>query len=183
MRLLVLFNVAFNNFSVITTVSGCDRELSAYLYSAAALKYHARDTWHDTTPSHITLTLGRPVLALPRMTECQASTIFNDFVQDRTRDIPFPGATVVSIKWRAPGPAKTQISLDIRPVWTVFAVRMKKRRALSYPLRAQRRLMPRLVLVFAGRTGHFAGLFRAAAHYLLLLVFIMFVNVDISCKA
>ena len=37
-------------------------------------------------------------------------------------------------------PAKTQISLGIRPVWSVFAVRMKKPWFLSYPLSAQRRL-------------------------------------------
>ena len=37
-------------------------------------------------------------------------------------------------------PAKTQISLDIHPVWSVFAVRMKKAWVLSYPLSAQRRL-------------------------------------------
>ena len=37
-------------------------------------------------------------------------------------------------------PAKTQISLGIRPVWSVFAVRMKKSWVLSYPLSAQRRL-------------------------------------------
>ena len=53
-------------FSHITMVSGCDRELSAHFYSAASLKYHVPDTWHNTTPCHIILTLGRPVLALPR---------------------------------------------------------------------------------------------------------------------
>ena len=37
-------------------------------------------------------------------------------------------------------PAKTQISLCARPVWSVFAVRMKKAWVLSYPLSAQRRL-------------------------------------------
>ena len=37
-------------------------------------------------------------------------------------------------------PAKTQISLGIHPVWSVFAVRMKKAWVLSYPLSAQRRL-------------------------------------------
>ena len=38
-------------------------------------------------------------------------------------------------------PAKTQISLGIRTVWSrVFAVRMKKPWVLSYPLSAQRRL-------------------------------------------
>ena len=50
-------------FSHIKTVSGCARELNAHFHSAASLKYHAPDTWHDTTPSHIILTLGRPVLA------------------------------------------------------------------------------------------------------------------------
>ena len=37
-------------------------------------------------------------------------------------------------------PAKTQISLDIRPVWSDFAVRKKKAWVLSYPLSAERRL-------------------------------------------
>ena len=53
-------------FCHITTVSGCDREIIAHFYSTASLKYHAPDTRHDTTPCHIILTLGRPVLALPR---------------------------------------------------------------------------------------------------------------------
>ena len=38
-------------------------------------------------------------------------------------------------------PAKTQISLGIHPVWSVFAVCMKKAKVLSYPLSAQRRLI------------------------------------------
>ena len=37
-------------------------------------------------------------------------------------------------------PAKTRISLGIHPVWTVFAVGMKKAWVLSYPLSAQPRL-------------------------------------------
>ena len=37
-------------------------------------------------------------------------------------------------------PTKTQISLGILPVRSVFAVRIKKDLALNYPLRAQRRL-------------------------------------------
>ena len=41
---------------------------------------------------------------------------------------------------KAVRPAKTQISLGIRPVWSVFTVRMKKAWVLSYPLSAQRRL-------------------------------------------
>ena len=43
-------------------------------------------------------------------------------------------------KWHV-RPAKTQISLGIRPVWSVFTVRMKKVWFLSYPLSAQRRLI------------------------------------------
>ena len=43
-------------------------------------------------------------------------------------------------KWHVP-PAKTQISLGIRPVWSVFAVRMKKAWVLSYPLSTQQRLI------------------------------------------
>ena len=38
-------------------------------------------------------------------------------------------------------PAKTQISLGIRPVWSVFAVHMKKAWILSYPLRTKRWLI------------------------------------------
>ena len=43
-------------------------------------------------------------------------------------------------KWHV-RPAKTQISLGIRPVWSdVFTVHMKKALVLSYPLSTQRRL-------------------------------------------
>ena len=58
-------------------------------------------------------------------------------------------------------PANTQISLGIRLVWSVFAVRIKKHWVLSFPLHAQRRLadqtgrISRLIWAFAGRTCHF----------------------------
>ena len=46
--LLLLFVRVLHRFQQcfchITTVSGCDRELSAHFYSAASLKYHAPDT-------------------------------------------------------------------------------------------------------------------------------------------
>ena len=42
-------------------------------------------------------------------------------------------------KWHV-RPPMTQISLGIRPVWSVFAVRLKKHWALSYPLSVPRRL-------------------------------------------
>ena len=52
--------------------------------------------------------------------------------------------------------AKTQISLGIRPVWSVFAVHTKEAWALSYPVSAsddsvQAGRVPRLIWVFAGR--------------------------------
>ena len=56
-------------------------------------------------------------------------------------------------KWHV-RPPKTQISLSICPVWSVFTVRMKKAWVLSYPLSAQRRLM-RLSLRWAH--SHFDG--------------------------
>ena len=66
-------------------------------------------------------------------------------------------------------PAKTQISLCIHPVWSVFAVRMKKPWVLSFLLSEQRRCdqtgwMPRLIWVFAGHTCHFVGFCHAVAH-------------------
>ena len=42
-------------------------------------------------------------------------------------------------KWHV-RPVKTQISLGIRPVWSVFAVRMKTAWVLNYPLSAQQRI-------------------------------------------
>ena len=45
------------------------RELSAHFYSTASLKYHAPDTWHDTAPTHIILTLGR--LVSPRKSKSE----------------------------------------------------------------------------------------------------------------
>ena len=53
-------------------------------------------------------------------------------------------------------PAKTQISLGIRPVWSVFAVRMKKAwvfRPIERTAKTdQTGRMPRMIWVFAGRT-------------------------------
>ena len=79
------FNIDFNKFSVISRCIWL-RQGVQYLYSAVSLMYHAPDTWHDTTPSHIILTLGRPVLVLPRKSECQARGSyyhFNDFGMSR----------------------------------------------------------------------------------------------------
>ena len=89
------------NFQSNHTVFGCNRELNAPFYSAASLKYHAPDTWHDTTPSHIILTLGWPVLALLCKSECQAS-LWYAAARDRTRDLPFPEADTLPTE--LPGP-------------------------------------------------------------------------------
>ena len=56
------------------------RQGAQCFYSAAVLKYHVPDNWHDTTPSYIILTLGRPVLALPRKSECQARSSLYHFL-------------------------------------------------------------------------------------------------------
>ena len=68
-----------HSFSHITKVSGCRRELNA-----ASLKYHTPDTWHDIPPSHIILTLGRPVLTpvFPFFNaECQAKEQLVQFLK------------------------------------------------------------------------------------------------------
>ena len=73
------------------TVSGCERALNAQFYSAVSLWFHVPDTLLDITPSHIILTLVRPVLALSRQSECQAettSTIVNDLGMPRPRIEP-----------------------------------------------------------------------------------------------
>ena len=67
-------------------------------------------------------------------------------------------------------PAKTQISLGIRPVWSVFAVRMKKAWALSYPLSAQRWLWSDWVdaqadLSLRWAHTHFVFFFHVVAHF------------------
>ena len=71
-------------------VSGCDRELSAHFYSATSPKYHAPDTWHGTTPSHIILSLGRPVLALPSKSEEQLVPFLTTLVCRGPGSNPWP---------------------------------------------------------------------------------------------
>ena len=86
-------------------VSGCNRELSAYFYSAASLKYHVPDTWHDTNPNHIILTLGRTVIALPSKSECHSRSILMTLLvaaHDPTRDLPFTGGDTLPTE--LPGP-------------------------------------------------------------------------------
>ena len=85
----------FQQFSVISRrcLVATGSSINAQFYIAASLKYHAPDTLHDTTPSHIILTLGRQVLALPPYVNLSAkrgaaSTMFNDFGMSRPRIEP-----------------------------------------------------------------------------------------------
>ena len=75
---LFRFNVAFDNVLVIPRRS---------------LKYHAPDTCHDATSSHGILTLSRPVLSLPRKSECQAR------VRSEEQLVPF----LTTLVCRGPG--------------------------------------------------------------------------------
>ena len=62
------------------------RELNAHFYSAASLKYHVPDTWHDTTPSHIILTRVDQSYLYPLSLSAKrwaTSTIFNKFDMSR----------------------------------------------------------------------------------------------------
>ena len=59
-------------------------------------------------------------------------------------------------KWHV-CPAKTQISLGVRSIWSVFAICLKKPWVLSYPLSDQTGRMSRLIWVFARHTCHFVG--------------------------
>ena len=68
---------------------------------------------------------------------------------DLSRDMTKPTKWVCAL-------AKTQISLGIRPVWSVFAVRVKKVWVLSYPLSAQWRLWSHWVDVQADLSLHWA---------------------------
>ena len=79
-------------------VSGCVREHSTHFYIAASLKYHAPETWHDITPSHIIPTPGRSALAITHKSdwvpsEEQLVHFLTTLVccgpdRDRTRDLP-----------------------------------------------------------------------------------------------
>ena len=73
-------------------------------------------------------------------------------------ELPHVKTNKVSVR-----PVKTQISLGIRPVWSVFAVCMKKAWVLSYLLSTQRRLWSDLVdaqadLSLCWAHGHFVGI-------------------------
>ena len=66
---------------------------------------------------------------------------------------------------------KTQISLGIYPVWSVFTVSMKKAWVLSLPIDCaansdQTVRMPRLIRVFAGRTCHFVAFVMRRLNYI-----------------
>ena len=61
------------------------------------------------------------------------------YILNRNKQFEMSRIVTKPTKWHV-SPAKTQISLGIRQVWTGFAVRVKKAWVLSYTLSAQRRL-------------------------------------------
>ena len=99
-------------------MSGCDRELNAHFYSAASLKYHVPDTWHDTIPSHIILTLGRPVLALPPKvwvpSEEQLVPFFTTLVCRGSGSNPWPSIPRSGHSTELPGPVEER-GINLRP--------------------------------------------------------------------
>ena len=74
-------------------------------------------------------------------------------------------------------PAKTQISLGIRPVWSessLCAQQVVKGQMFLHAVSEdsdQTGRMPRLIWVFAGRTGHFVGFVVRRLKYLMLSSF------------
>ena len=74
-------------------------------------------------------------------------------------------------------PAKTQISLGIRPVWSVFAVCMEKPGVLSLLLNTQRRLWSECSL----GAQSFCWFPHAAAHYDVLSLTQIFLTIYNDC--
>ena len=83
-------NISTFRFASLPTIirSYCDgvwmwQGAQCSLRSAASLKYHTPDNWHDIPSSHIILTPGWPVLALLSLcrapSQRAANTIFNAF--------------------------------------------------------------------------------------------------------
>ena len=79
-----VLNVAFNNFSVISRWCLVATGSCVHFYSAASLKYHAPDTWHDITSQSYYPDTG----STSPSSECQA--IFNDFCMSRPWSNPRP---------------------------------------------------------------------------------------------
>ena len=84
-------------------------------------------------------------------------------------------------------PAMSQISLGFRPVWSVFAVRLKKHWVFSYPLSAQRRLWSDLAdaktdlsLCWAHRS--FCWFCRAQAHMSWINTYFVYIMFGYSRK-
>ena len=108
-------------------------------------------------------------------------TNFPSFFEDRIWRICTPQMSrrmTKPIKWLV-HPAKTQISLGVCPVWSVFAVAMNKAWVLSYPLRAQQRLWSDLVdaqadlsLCWTHKSCHFVGFVMLRLKWTLYLLWV-----------
>ena len=87
--------------------------------------------WNSGRERRAVEIISWPILSKVMWPDCGLWIEVSQITNERAHDKP--------TKWHV-CPAKTQISLGICPVWSVFAVRMKKAWVLSYPLSAQRRL-------------------------------------------
>ena len=109
------FNVAFNNFSVtsrrcltfnnFSVISRqCLVAIGSSMLTFIVLPHwsiNVPDTWHDTTPSHIILTLGGPVQALSLSAKRgAASTILNDFGMSQPRIEPVTSRSLEQTLYR-----------------------------------------------------------------------------------
>ena len=140
------------------TISLLSKRIKYQLYSACYKNFHKRVHIFSGPPSQHPL--PPPLLAQGRLSwNLQRTVLLAAHWSDLLRCGSYKRCTLHSQTiscpqdlwiWNEPRhdktnkmsvrPAKTQISLGIRPVWSVFAVRMKKIWVLSYPLSAQRRL-------------------------------------------
>ena len=124
---LFWFNVTFNNFSVIS-------RWCLVATGSSMLTFIVLPHWSimpqalDMIPhNHIILTLGRPVLALPHKSECQARCsqyyfqwLWYATVLDQTRDLPFPKADTLPTE--PPWPVYSKECSDCSVIWSRSAL-------------------------------------------------------------
>ena len=90
------FSTIFQTYPIYaghTEKFGCGWEHNAHFQSAASLKYHTLDIWHNIPHSHIILTLNWPILIpsspfLMLSTKHQFLSLWYDSAGDQTRNFP-----------------------------------------------------------------------------------------------
>ena len=143
--------------------------LQNYFSSAASQTCHVKDTQYETLPSYMIITSHLPVLAFNHKSKCQVQ-------MSRLMTKP--------TKWLV-HPAKTQITLGVRPDWSESSLCAHWVAKDPMFLHAksedsdQTGQMPRLIWVFVGCTCHFVCFvmrrlrfyFVASIQYSLLILF------------